>query len=477
MKKFTLEQIESLIKNEVYTPEELKYKLHYRYFLIGQDYFTDKKIEMPIDWLASYVIESEKKEGYMVPMQYSLILPLVKNTPEEEILWRGWTEQTKETYLTDKAGEELKNAEKQLKQTGRNLFAHYYTDKVKANLTDPVFWKCLFEGWHRFSKVGFDYYLNYLADFFENEDDIVSFQKVLGSKYHNEGKVNLQYYLLLKLLKLHAKDYSIKEMPPLLMNHLKERTAEPILVELMTAFRKYDFSLIKEEVLSLYSKCPKKKVVELARQILKDNGYFENEKTSTLINKESCHISYHATINIKSAIEQEIKLAEENLLKETQALFDNHLVCQDNQTLTYHVLVEINEAYLKEKSQDSIFVIRTITLMVKNALTKQYENAEFHFSHEEDKIVYSLHTSKKEQLLDFRETLEKYLEFAFSAQYLNVERYKLFSTGKRGERISHEKDKAITGEFEKMAKTTIFAEKLQKSLPEKEKGKTGRSKI
>ena len=439
MKLMSLEEIRQWIGEQQYFPAKDGYSLT---TIISREEFDSARLSD--SYFSWYEFEEEymkEYSGYLVPASLKYCLPYLNHNEKEQEIWKTWhvtyqdfcVEEEKQVNFS--LTPEYSNLKDRLDSINIKLLQDYYADKMCANLALPEFWQYIrfCQSSYHLKKWALKQYVEKLAVFFENVEDVSLFQKTLPLYVKQRGGMDVQYHLYLKLLQDLVPDYTLSGLPPILLKRLGNSKAENLQLEVIKAFRKYNFNEIKDHVLNIFNHSNKPKAVELCRQILLDNNYIEKEITTPLIVKENHTITYHC-----------------------------HVLCDFKQ--------------LKLKAHDTLFLIQNLLELIEASLTMDYPTSKITYSIVEHDLHF-WHEDESEILThSFRARLEDYLSQTFSEDYLTPERSKFFSQGLRGERVRHETNHETVQEFHQYMKSAMLNEKLEEMLTVKEE-KSGRTKI
>jgi len=317
--------------------------------------------------------------------------------------------------------------------TARPVIVDLVSQNDTIDILSDDFWKSSF---CFSSNKGVGHFSTLLSSKVEPQD-IEDFQKTLPERFYpfsfqigrgfstHDFKNNIHYYTFTKALSK-VEDYSLDVIPKIFIYRLEHSVSESMRLEVLKSLKKYKFTQTEPYVRFLYEKSKSEKVIELAKQIIKDNHAYQEEK-KLFLNQEQ---------------------------------FVRH----------YHKL-EINFLYLKEKAQDNLIVAQTLIGIVCYTLKQNY----YTLSREdtENSITFEVWSLNPDELKNFSSDMEKCIHFAFT-DFLTPEYQQMLATTRRGERIPYEYAQDFQDKFKESYTSFLMKSKLEQALDEKNQGKVNK---
>lgn len=448
MKKLTDELIEKILNIGLLSVYEGSNDYGYYpkgIYLRTNKEWIDKNLPLEMHkFCKEYIIEKslngiEPGKFYVAP-DFVSVLQYYKCADDKEdkmLKWYDYVDQFVNVIITKKIDyDEASIYKSKIQKLGLEIFHDLLRIHIKTlniqSLLDNHFWTLVIN-FRDPNPKWITHVSDMLVQLFENTEDINQFVKLnTAPKYRENIHSLLTYKLLIKSLKKHAKDYSLLNIPSILLSRLRLTGVESAIVEVFNALKKYNYNEIKEISVHYFNHSKQQKVINFTKNILEVNGYFsDNTNKSFLINE-------HDTV-----------------------LYSKNLQCD------YSILKNIinNDTLLAE----------TLLNLTINHCKNLWGDVSYKINYATSIINFEIVHTDKETVEKFKDNIIKYCDFAFSEAYLSPVRLEQLSFRDRGTRIEYENKKEIADSFHKELNSWLFMDKLDKIIPDKEE-KGGRSK-
>lgn len=259
-----------------------------------------------------------------------------------------------------------------------------------------------------------------LLEFFENDNDIASYQNMLSATYGYSNVHDIQIILYHKLLEKKSIGKQGKNLPNIIKSKLRKTNVSRSIMEILKIYQYFTYEEIKEDIVYLFEKNNNANIISACKEILDKNDYFNKDKNKVFL-------------------------------------------VEDKNSIVYVKVMKIDVLFLREKANNNKILTQTLIGLSLSTLKENYKVV---ISSQPNIIELKFHSQEQKDLEKFKQYVEQLFNFSFT-NYIDGENSTKLSKIKNGRKVYYEEDEKIKDNFNKEFNVFCLKDKLENQLHSK----------